>query len=117
MASGVKGLDAVVLIVDRFEETKTFYRDHLGMEVFDEYEDAVFFKCGAQTLALFGRTHHPEGTKRLEGARKGISHLEFRIEKSARKKTELDLRKAGRHAYGDNYEDPDGNLFHFNDTK
>ena len=78
-----------------------------------DYGDAVFFDCGDQKIALFDRDHHPEGTESLEGAPKGISHMEFRITRDGEKELDRRLRKAGFNAYRDNYRDADGNLFHF----
>lgn len=110
----ILGLDAVILIVRDLEAQKRFYRDTLGLELEGDYGDAVFFRCGEQKLALFARSHHPEGAKRLDGASKGISHLEFRVRTSDREAVDRRLREAGFHAYGENYQDADGNLFHFN---
>lgn len=110
----IRGLDAVVLIVKDLERQKRFYTDVLGLPLEADYGDAVFFRCGGQKLALFAHSHHPEGTRSLEGAKKGISHLEFRIAESDRADLDRRLREAGFHAYRDNYRDADGNLFHFN---
>lgn len=110
----IRGLDAVILIVKDLEAQKRFYRDVLGLPLEADYGDAVFFQCGDQKIALFGHSHHPEGTKSLEGAKKGISHLEFRIGKKDEADLDRRLRDAGFHAYRDNYRDADGNLFHFN---
>lgn len=110
----ILGLDAVILIVRDLEGQKRFYRDTLGLEIEGDYGDAVFFRCGEQKIALFARSHHPEGAKRLEGAEKGISHLEFRIRRDELPTLDRRLREAGFHAYGENYQDADGNLFHFN---
>ena len=111
----IKGLDAVVLIVKDINKQKTFYQEVLGLELEADYGDAVFFKVGQQKLALFSKSHHKEGTERLEGASKGISHLEFRVSK--KDMDELSKRLKGFHAYKDNYQDSDGNLFHFNVEK
>ena len=110
----IKGLDAVILIVKDLAQQKEFYNNVLGLELEADYGDAVFFKCGKQKIALFAHSHHPEGTKSLDGAKKGISHLEFRISKSALKRMEKRLKEAGFHAYRENFKDADGNLFHFN---
>lgn len=109
----IKGIDAVVLIVKDLEGQKRFYRDVLGLALEADYGDAVFFTCGAQKIALFGKGHHPEGDKRVEGG-KGISHLEFRIDAESLAAIDAKLRESGFHAYKDNYQDADGNLFHFN---
>jgi catechol 2,3-dioxygenase-like lactoylglutathione lyase family enzyme len=109
----IRGINAVVLIVKDLEKQKQFYHETLGMEVEADYGDAVFLRCGEQKIALFSPSHHPEGTKRLEGASKGISHLEFRIKREDRAFWDQKLKEAGFHAYRDNYEDADGNLFHF----
>ena len=110
----IQGLGAVILIVKDIEKQKTFYKDVLGLSIDADYGDAVFFKLGQQKIGLFAKDHHREGTQRLEGASKGISHLEFRINKKDREKIEKRLKENGHHAYKDNYEDADGNLFHFN---
>lgn len=55
----------------------------------------------------------PRAQNALKGAAKGISHLEFRIKRADKAYWDEKLRAAGYHAYGDNYEDEDGNLFHF----
>jgi catechol 2,3-dioxygenase-like lactoylglutathione lyase family enzyme len=111
---GVLGLDAVILIVKDIQAQKQFYRDVLGLNVIGDRGDAVFLECGQQKLGLFSRDHHAEGTARLEGAAKGISHLEFRIKKEELASIQQRLESAGFHAYRDNFSDPDGNLFHFN---
>ena len=111
---GILGLDAVVLIVKDLGAQRHFYRDVLGLSPAGEYGDALFFDCGEQKLALFARSHHPEGTRRLEGADKGISHLEFRIAAGDQDRLVRRLTDAGFHAYGGNFCDADGNLFHFN---
>ncbi len=109
----INGLHALILIVKDLKRQKAFYRDVLGLKVEADYGDAVFFECGDQKIALFDRDHHPEGTESLEGAPKGISHMEFRIPKSNRREFDARLREAGFHAYRDCYRDADGNLFHF----
>jgi catechol 2,3-dioxygenase-like lactoylglutathione lyase family enzyme len=110
----VLGLDAVVLIVKDLEAQQRFYHEVLGLDIVGEYSDAVFLACGAQKLALFARSHHPQGTARLEGAAKGISHLEFGVTAAGEEELRRRLTAAGFHAYGDNFCDADGNLFHFN---
>lgn len=112
--SKVNSLDAVVLIVKDFDAQKRFYAEVLGLPLAGDYGDAVFFQCGGQKLALFARSHHPEGTERLEGASKGISHLEFGIDRRDYEAIQQRLRSQGFHAYADNFCDADGNLFHFN---
>ncbi len=112
--SGILGLDAVVIIVKDLAAQRHFYRDVLGLPLVGDYGDALFFDCGDQKLALFAHSHHPEGTKRLEGAGKGISHLEFRIAPGDQDRLRQRLTDAGFHAYRDNFCDADGNLFHFN---
>jgi catechol 2,3-dioxygenase-like lactoylglutathione lyase family enzyme len=112
--SAILGLDAVVLIVKDLAAQRHFYADVLGLPVTGDYGDAVFFDCGNQKLALFARTHHPEGSERLDGAAKGISHLEFRVAPGNEENLRQRLTESGFHAYRDNYCDADGNLFHFN---
>jgi catechol 2,3-dioxygenase-like lactoylglutathione lyase family enzyme len=111
---GVVGLDAVILIVKDLEAQKSFYRDVLNLDIIDDYGDAVFFSCGEQKLALFSRGHHPRGTERLEGASKGISHLEFRIRACDYEVVRRSLTDGGHEVLRENFEDADGNLFHFN---
>lgn len=110
----IQGLDAIILIVKDLAKQKEFYQNVLGLELEADYGDAVFFKCGKQKIALFSHSHHPEGTKSLEGAKKGISHIEFRIKSKDLENIEKKLRESGFHAYSNNYKDADGNLFHFN---
>ena len=110
----VKSLDAVVLIVRDFDAQQRFYADVLGLPVAGDYGDAVFFQCGDQKLALFAHSHHREGTERLDGASKGISHLEFGISRGDYEAVQQRLRSQGFHAYAENFCDADGNLFHFN---
>lgn len=109
----IRGLHAVVLIVKDLERQKRFYRDVLGLEVEGDYGGAVFFRVGEQKIALFSQEHHLEGTQRLEGAAKGISHLEFSIGREDEPAWDRRLKQQGSHAYRGNYEDADGNLFHF----
>ena len=109
----ITGLNAVVLIADDFVGQVAFYRDMMGFKVICSYTDAVFFEVGSQKLAVFARGHHPEGDHALRGASHGLSHLEFNIPASALAEMESRLRKAGAHAYRDNYQDADGNIFHF----
>jgi catechol 2,3-dioxygenase-like lactoylglutathione lyase family enzyme len=110
----ILGLDAVALIVTDLHAQRRFYQDVLGLPLTGDYGDALFFGCGEQKLALFARSHHPEGTKRLEGAGRGISHLEFPIAPGDEERLRERLTGAGFHAYRDNFCDADGNLFHFN---
>ena len=111
---GVTALDAVILIARDFEAQCRFYEGVLGLEVTARYPDAAFFRAGAQTLGIFAASHHPEGQRRLGGADHGISHLEFRIASSERPSLVHRLESAGARAYGDSFQDADGNLFHFN---
>jgi catechol 2,3-dioxygenase-like lactoylglutathione lyase family enzyme len=39
----------VVLLSLDLAETKAFYHDRLGLEILDENEDAITFKCGGQS--------------------------------------------------------------------
>lgn len=112
--SVVQSLDAVVLIVKDLDAQKRFYAEVLGLPVWGDYGDAVFFECGEQKLALFARSHHEQGTRRLEGAAKGISHLEFGIARKDYPVVKRRLESEGHLAYRDNFCDADGNLFHFN---
>jgi catechol 2,3-dioxygenase-like lactoylglutathione lyase family enzyme len=109
-----ESLDAVVLISDKYKEQVAFYRDILGLKLVADYGDAVSFAIGDQKLTIFARSHHPEGTKRLNGARRGISHLEFGIGKNDIDAVMQRLKEAGAEVEDDNFEDADGNLFHFN---
>lgn len=110
----VRGLDAVVLIARDFERQVAFYRDVLGLELEWSAHDAAFFRCGDQKLAVFAKSHHPQAVPRLDGARHGLSHLEFAVAGEDHAALVARLEAAGFHAYGDNFEDADGNLFHFN---
>lgn len=109
----IKGLAAVVLIVKDPAAQKRFYTEQLGLEVEADYGDAIFLRCGEQKLALFAKSHHPEGTARLEGAPKGISHLEFLVSREDEEELSRRLTEAGFHTYRGNFQDADGNLFHF----
>ncbi|MDO8555714.1 MAG: VOC family protein [Nanoarchaeota archaeon] len=109
----INGLNAVILIVKDIKQQKRFYKDVLKLKIIEDYGNAIFFSLGKQTLGLFSKEHHPEGAKRLEGATKGLSHLEFTINKKDEAKIRKRLEAAGYHAYNDNYQDADGNLFHF----
>ncbi|HLA10546.1 MAG TPA: VOC family protein [Pyrinomonadaceae bacterium] len=112
-AGKVCGIDAVILIANDFEGQCRFYADVLGLEMTARYSDAAFFKAGTQTLGIFARSHHPEGTKRLGGATHGLSHLEFRIDEGFQQEFVDRLTEAGAHSYKDNFADADNNLFHF----
>jgi catechol-2,3-dioxygenase len=115
--SKVQSLDAVVLIANDFNKQRQFYRDVLGLEVIEEYSDAVFFAVGDQRLAIFAKSHHPEGTERLGKGTHGISHLEFGIENEDVKEITEKLKSTKAHVSGGDFEDADGNLFHFNFRK
>ena len=106
--------DGLTLIVKDIEAQKAFYRDMLGLEIESDYGDAVFFRLGDKKLGLFARGHHPSGDVSLEGASKGISHLEFGIQRSQYEELRKRLTENGFHAERDNFKDADGNLFHFN---
>lgn len=110
----IESFDGVTIIVKDYEAQKKFYRDILGLPVESEYSDAIFFKIGEKKLGLFAKGHHKEGDESLEGASKGISHFEFGVSSETAKELDEKLKKAGFHAYRDNYKDADGNLFHFN---
>ena len=104
----------VNLIVKDIEKQKTFYRDILGLSIETDYGDAVFFNMGDIKLSLFSHEHHVEGDASLEGASKDISHLEFSVGSNDLQELSEKLADQGFHAYRDNYQDADGNLFHFN---
>ena len=110
----IKSFDGVILIVKDIEKQKKFYKDVLGLKLESDYGDAVFFKIGDTKLGLFTKEHHKEGTESLEGAKKGISHMEFGISNKDMKKVEKKLKDNGFYAYRDVFKDADGNLFHFN---
>lgn len=110
----IQSLDAIVLIANDFEKQRQFYKEVLGLEVIEEYSDAVFFAIGAQKLAIFAKNHHPEGTRRLDGATHGISHLEFGINKDDAKQLTEKLKAVKALADDRHFQDSDGNLFHFN---
>jgi len=111
----ISGLEAIILIVKDLPAQRRFYHEILGLEIEMDCEDAVFFKLGRQKLALFSKRHHPEATKRLNGAEKGLSHLEFRARKAHLKALRERLRTAGAEVASGIFEDADGNLFHFTD--
>lgn len=107
--------DGITIIVKNIEKQRDFYENILGLELLSDYGSAVFFKLGeGRKLGLFTLGHHSEGTASLEGASKGISHFEFGVSTEKSQEIEKRLREKGFHAYGDNYKDADGNLFHFN---
>lgn len=110
----IQSLDAVVLIANDFRRQCEFYGNTLGLPATNTYEDAAFFSAGNQSLAVFAHSHHPEGTERLKGGSHGLSHIEFGIQRSDRASMIEHLHKLGAHAYGENFQDADGNLFHFN---
>lgn len=114
MAMKVNSFDGVTMIVKDYQAQKKFYKEVLGLPVESEYSDAIFFKIGERKLGLFAKGHHKEGDESLEGAQKGISHFEFGVSSETAKQMDEKLKKAGFHAYRDNYKDADGNLFHFN---
>jgi catechol 2,3-dioxygenase-like lactoylglutathione lyase family enzyme len=107
------GLVGLVLVVKDLDRQRAFYRDVLELPLRSEYGSAAFFETAGARLALFDRGHHPEAIERLEGAAKGISHLEFAIPSARYEELTDRLRRAGHHAYRENFEDADRNLFHF----
>lgn len=115
LVAEVAGLDAIILIVKDLGAQRRFYHEILGLEIEQDCEDAVFFRIGHQKLALFSKEHHPEATRRLNGADKGLSHLEFRVHKARLKALRERLRTAGSEVASGIFEDADGNLFHFNE--
>lgn len=112
--SEILGIDAVILLTSQFDRQLKFYRDILAMKSMAEYSDAAFLQAGAQTVGLFGLSHHPEAAQRLRGASHGLSHLEFAIGGRNFERVRHRLDDVGARAYRDNFQDEDGNLFHFN---
>lgn len=110
----INSFDGITLIVKDLKAQKRFYQDVLGLELESDYGDAAFFKIGDKKLGLFAKGHHKEGDESLEGASKGISHLEFGVSSETAEQLTKKLKAAGFHAYRDNFKDADGNLFHFN---
>jgi catechol 2,3-dioxygenase-like lactoylglutathione lyase family enzyme len=110
----INSFDGITIIVKDIAAQKKFYQNVLGLELESDYGDAVFFKIGDRKLGLFAKGHHKEGDESLEGAPKGISHLEFGISVEANEQLTKKLTDAGFHAYRDVFKDADGNLFHFN---
>ena len=106
--------DGLTLIVKDLDAQKEFYRDVLGLEIESDYGSAVFFRLGDKKLGLFAKGHHHAGDQSLEGAQKGISHLEFGIRREQYEELRERLIEQGFHAERDNFRDADGNLFHFN---
>ena len=109
----IRGLHAVVLIAADYDAQVRFYSNVLNLEIRGQYDDATFFNVGDQILAIFARSHHPEGTSRLGGADHGISHLEFLVDHEDENRVEAVLEEAEARAYRDVFQDADGNLFHF----
>jgi catechol 2,3-dioxygenase-like lactoylglutathione lyase family enzyme len=110
----IQKLDAVILIAHDFEGQCRFYEKILGLEKISDYGDAAFFRVDDQVIGIFAKSHHPEGTRRLGGGSHGISHLEFRVAAEDIDTLKSKLSAAGAYAYGENFADADGNLFHFN---
>lgn len=106
-------LAGVVLVTSELAAQRAFYRDVLGLPLRADYGSAAFFEAGATRLALFARGHHPEADERLRDASKGIGHLEFAIAEAAYPELRDQLTEAGHRAYRENFQDADGNLFHF----
>lgn len=109
----ITGIVAVILITEHFRSQYDFYSRVLGLETVTSGNDYAFFRVGGQTLGIFARGHHTEGDARLGPADHGLSHLEFSVpeERKASLIAKLDAESA--RAYGENFQDADGNLFHF----
>ena len=110
----INSFDGIILIVKDIKKQKDFYEKILGLPLESDYGTAVFFKLGNKKIGLFSQEHHLEGLKSLEGAKKGISHVEFGVTSKDFKKISKLLTEKGFHAYGDTYKDADGNLFYIN---
>lgn len=110
----ILGLDALILIANKYEDQCAFYEKVLGLPVATKGPDFVFYKVGEEVLGIFARSHHPEGTRRLGGADHGISHFEFRIREKDRTEFTRRLEEARALVADENFCDSDGNLFHFN---
>jgi catechol 2,3-dioxygenase-like lactoylglutathione lyase family enzyme len=106
----VRGLGAVVLIARDFARQVAFYRDVLALPLEWQGDDAAIFRCGDQKLAVFAKAHHPQAVMRLGGASHGLSHLQLDIDPAQRAALAARLDAAGCRAYGENFEDADGNL-------
>lgn len=102
-----------MLVVDDLDAQRAFYRDVLGLTLRSDYGDAVFFEAGPTRLVLFARGHHPEADSRLGGAARGISHLEWAVPAAGYPPLRDRLTEVGHRAYRENFQDADGNLFHF----
>jgi catechol 2,3-dioxygenase-like lactoylglutathione lyase family enzyme len=109
----IAGIAAVILIAEDFRSQYNFYGRILGLEVVRSGDDYAFFQVGPQVLGIFARGHHPQGDARLGGAGHGLSHLEFSISVERKAAVIARLDAASARAYGENFADKDGNLFHF----
>lgn len=85
----------------------------MGFRLLSYAEGAAFFGVGEQKMAVFERGHHPEGDQALRGASHGLSHIEFNLPAADIQEMASRLQQAGAQAYRDNFQDADGNLFHF----
>ena len=112
-APAVTGISGIVIISDNFDAQCEFYGHTLGLIALESGVGYAFFQAGEQRLGIFAKGHHPEGDLRLHGADHGISHLEFAFAPDRFASMTARLRERSAHAYGDNFQDRDGNLFHF----
>ncbi len=67
----IQSLDAVVLIAKDFERQCEFYGNTLGLVAKASYRDAAFFGAGNQAVAIFAKSHHPEGKNLCKVPRMG----------------------------------------------
>ncbi len=101
-------------IAKDFERQCAFYKSTLGLALKANDGTQHSLAPGDQSLAVFARSHHPQGTKRLQGAQHGLSHLEFGLNRRDHIALFGHLNRFGAQAYGENFQDADGILFHFN---
>lgn len=107
-------ITGIVLVAENFEEQVAFYRDRIGLDLVDDWGDAMRLRAAnGVELTIFAASHDAPSLHRLSPVTHGLSHMELGVARSVRAQLEESLDD--RRLKPGSFLDPDGQLFHFTD--